>query len=273
MAPQADPAVRRIVTAYRDQAALVRARVLDFVQRTWNGLDDYRDADIDRFVAVVVPVVTGGQVQIAGLTDAYLATIETAVLGDVARPAGVPRSLITDDVMRGVPAADVYGRAGPTVWTALANGSTMTAAVAAGLDRMLATAATDLQLAKTHTSRFVLGGKDHVVGYRRVLEGRRSCGLCVVASTQRYHKDDLMPIHGRCDCGVEPIFGGADPGQVIDTSTLDGLHAHIEDRFGVADRGGRDPVDFRSVLVTHEHGELGPVLAVKGQQFTDDPDI
>jgi hypothetical protein len=133
---------------------------------------------------------------------------------------------------------------------------------------MLATAATDLQLAKTHSSRFVLGGKDHVVGYRRVLEGRKSCGLCIVASTQRYHKDDLMPIHGHCDCGVEPIFGDADPGQVVDTSTLEGVHAAIEERFGVSDRSGRDPVDFRQVLVTHEHGELGPVLAVKGQQFT-----
>jgi hypothetical protein len=96
--------------------------VLDFVQRSWVGLDEYRDADIERFVAAVVPVVTGGQVRIAALTDAYLATVETAVLGDVARPVGVPRSLVTDEVMRGVPASDVYGRSGPTVWTALANG-------------------------------------------------------------------------------------------------------------------------------------------------------
>lgn len=248
VSPAPDPL--RIVTAYRDQAAAIRARVISYIQHTWGSLDSYRDADIDRFVGAVVPVVTAGQVRVAALTDAYLATFQAAVLGGPVSPIGIPADLVTDETLRGVPATDVYARTGPAVWTALANGSDIAAAAAIGLERASAMAATDLQLAKTHASRLVLAGNDNVVGYRRVLEGRKSCGLCVVASTQRYHRGDLMPIHPHCDCGVQPIFGDRDPGRLI------------------------EPVSSGDVEpVVHEHGELGPVLAVKGQTFTGPSDL
>lgn len=78
-----------------------------------------------------------------------------------------------------------------------------------------------------------------------------------------------------------PIYGDTDVGQVIDDYNLEKAHQAIEDRFGGTDPGARildlgktvqysDGVrgaDFTEVMV-REHGELGPVLAIRGQKFT-----
>lgn len=262
-----DAQVTKVVTTYSRTVEAVRKRVLTFVDRSWLGLGSYRDADIERFVRAVVPVVQGGQRQVAALTDAYLATLARTVLGS-GKPVGVSPASVTD--LRGVPAAEVYARPGVTVWMALRDRKPLDQAVSEGLERARDIAASDLQLAKTHTARRHLLGDNRVTGYRRVLEGARDCGLCIVASTQRYHKGDLLPIHPSCDCGVLPIYGRTDLGQIIDPDTLEGVHTAIEERFGVADRGARVP-DYRKVLLVREHGELGPLLTVKSHRFTADP--
>jgi hypothetical protein len=97
-----------VLARFRVQELAVRSRVLSYVTRSWDGLTDYRDADIDRFVAAVVPVVAGGQVRAASLTDAYLAQVETAVLGTPTGPVGVPLEIATG--ARGVDPAEVYRR-------------------------------------------------------------------------------------------------------------------------------------------------------------------
>jgi len=271
-----DQAALNVIVAYGDRATAVRQRVLSYIQRVWGSLDSWRAADIDRFVNAVVPVVTGGQQQIAALTDAYLAAVETAITGLPVRPVGVPPALINDEAIRAVAADEVYRRAGVTVWASLSRGDTVTWAVRQGLNRALSIGATDLQLAKTHASRHVLSRKGNVRGFRRVLTGSKSCGLCVVASTQRYHRADLLPCHPGCDCSVVPIYGDQDPGQVIDPDTLADVHQAIADRFGASSEGARATgsiPNYRDVLVTHEHGEIGPVLAVRGQRFTGPGDI
>lgn len=272
MAPP-DPAVVRLVNAHISADAQIRNRVATFVGRVWDSLGSYRDADIGRFIDAVLPVVLGGEQQLAAITDAYLARLAAAVLGGQPRPVGVPAAEVTGAALRGVDPDEVYRRPGVTVWTALAEGKSLAEAIKLGRQRALSIAKIDLQLAKTHTARRVFSRDDRVVGHRRVLTGRENCGLCVVASTQRYHKAELQPIHGGCDCGVEPIYGREDPGQVIDPDTLEQAHAAIEERFGVSDRGGRDPIDYRDVLIVREHGELGPVLTVKGHRFTGPDDI
>lgn len=270
------PEALRVVNLYRRQTAALRARVLRYIGATWGNLSAYRDADIDRFVAAVVPVVAGAQRQVASLTDAYLAAVESAVLGTRVAPIGVDTAEVSTSALRGVEAAEVYHRSGVTVWTALSDGDTLTAAAAKGLNRALDLASTDVQLAKTHATRSILTRKPNVSGYRRVLEGSKSCGLCIVATTQRYHRRELLPIHGGCDCGVMPIYGEKDPGHVIDPTTLDGLHETIAERFGGIDESARGRVGipaYRDVLVVHNHGELGPVLSVKGQAFTGPSDL
>jgi hypothetical protein len=111
-----------------------------------------------------------------------------------------------------------------------------------------------------------------VVCYRRVLTGGHSCGLCVAATTQRYHTNEPMPIHPACDCTVAPIIGSNDPGHVLNAPLIDAAHDAIRERFGAFDFGAR-AVDYRQVLLTHQHSELSLVLTVAGHRFTGPGDL
>jgi hypothetical protein len=168
---------------------------------------------------------------------------------------------------------EVYQRPAVSMRMSLAAGDSLTTAVGRGLDRLTSLVSTDLQLAKTRSAQHVAKSSTTVVGWRRELEGDLSCGLCIVASTQRYHREDLMPIHPGCDCQPVPIYGTEDPGTLLDEGALADVHASIEERFGVSDAGARDPVDYRKALIIHEHGEIGPVLAIRGQAFTGPDDL
>lgn len=239
--------------------AAVRRQVVTFVEQSWMALGSWRDDDIDRYVRQVVPVVTAGQQQTAVLTAVYLAAHAAATLREPARPAGVP----PPGMLRGVPAEDLYRRPAVEMRTALAAGVPFDDALTRGARRAVSLAATDLQLAKTHTARRQMAADRRIVGYRRELTGMASCGLCVVASTQRYRKQDLMPIHPGCDCTVAPIYATRDPGQVIDPARLDAAHGAVEERFG-ADAAAASAAGYRDLIVQHTHGEIGPVLAVRG---------
>lgn len=257
--PSADRAVLHIVNGYDDAVRSVRARVEQFVRGTWGGIEQMRDADVDRFVKRVIPVVTGGQRNIASLTDAYLAAVERSTFGSPTRPLGVPANLVTTDAMRGVPAVQVYRRPAVTVYTALSKGVPFDTAMQSGLARALEISSTDLQLARTHTMQYIGSKNDRIVGYRRVPGGGNVCELCDEASTQRYHVEDLMPIHPGCSCGVEPIFGTDDPGQVIDQDKLDDIKSARE--------------DAGANVAVQDHGEIGPMLTVSGQTFTGPDDL
>jgi hypothetical protein len=172
----------------------------------------------------------------------------------------------------------------------------LTAAVGDGERRVRSLALTDLELAVTHTARELLADEPRVRFYRRVLTGAESCGLCIIASTQRYQKRDLLPIHPNCDCVVAPILGDQDPGQVINSTrvsdeatptgeTADGVpiygpgdvldaelltrdvHEAIRETFGRAAFDARQ-IDYRKILLVEQHGELGPVLTVARHHFT-----
>lgn len=248
-----DARVAHIVTSYSDTVREVRTRVTSFVERLWGGLESFRDTDIDRFVARVVPVVAGGQRQVASLTDSYLAAVETSVLGKAVPPTGVPASVIASESLRGLPARTIYQRPGLVVWGALSKGQDIETAARAGLDRALSLATTDLQLARTHTSRYLMSNNPRITGYRRVPGGANVCDLCALASENHYSRGDLMPIHPGCSCDVEPDFASTDLPDTVD------VQPQIEE----TDIG----------FTVHEHGELGPVLAVAGQAFTGPDDI
>jgi hypothetical protein len=246
-------ATPRLDAAYAAQVKAIRGRVEAYTQARF-AAGQYRDADLERFVAQVVPVVLAGRKQVSALTDAYLARVLSS------KPLGP----IDTDLLRGVAADEVYARPYVTVRTKLAKGMALDAAVSAGVARLTDIVLSDMQLAKTHTARNVISRASGVSGYKRTLTGSKNCALCYLASTQFYHKEDLLPIHPGCDCGVEPFVG--DGSQVIDPATVTATHEAVEDRLGASDSGGRAP-DYRKQLIVREHGELGPVLAVRGQHF------
>jgi hypothetical protein len=133
-------------------------------------------------------------------------------------------------------------------------------------------AKTDLQRARTLTAQTVMAQQPRFTYYVRTLQGERDCALCLIASTQRYRKEALLPIHPGCDCGVEPVRADFDPGQVIDEAKLEAIHAAVQAALGESDRAGR-AVDYSKVIIQHNHGEIGPVLGYRGQRFTGPEDI
>lgn len=239
----------RIIAAYRARVLDTRARVDAAVGGAWRALPEYREPNVEAFARSVVPIVNGAARQVAALAAAYLAAVEADALGAHVQAVAVPSELVDPARIRGVPSLlDVYRRPGVTVWTALSKGVPFTQAVDAGLARARALAASDVQLAKTHASRYVTDSRPRIVGYQRTTSGR-TCALCSADAGTVYPPGELMPTHPGCNCDVVPVFGERDVATVDRSSE------------------GDDVVDV------HEHGELGPQLAAAGQTFTGPGDL
>jgi hypothetical protein len=252
----------QVIAGHQAAVAAVRSQVLAYARLVWRAQGSYRTADVDRMVALLVPRVRAGQLQTANLTTAYIAAVEAARTGRLVKPVPVAPSVLDG---RGVDPVEVYRRPAVEVYSALATGASFTDAAARGLRRLESIAATDLQMAKVRQAQvsYTASGVTH---FRRVLNGGTNCGLCTIASTQRYNVSDLSPIHPGCDCGVDKITDGSDADHVIDADLLERTHGAIADTFGSADRGGRD-LDYRLIQI-RQHGEIGDVLTWRGQHFT-----
>lgn len=250
--------LNRLTEAYDSQVHAIRQQITAFGQAYWDSLPHYRASAVEDMIEAITPRVIAGQLRIADLTRAYLARCAVELGWKVVLPP------IDQDEIRGARGVDprvVYRRPAVDVYTALAAGKPLPQAAAEGRLRLTQLIGGDMQLAKTHASRQSMRAYPEAGQfYRRVLTGRENCALCVVASTQRYHRGDLMPIHPGCDCGVQPLPPGLAASQVIDEDLLEQVHQITEDRLGASDRGGRTP-DYRKLLTVSEHGEYGPTLS------------
>lgn len=221
--------------AYAAQILRIRTQVNAFAQARF-AAGSYHDADLERFVAAVVPVALAGRRHISALTDAHLSQVMSAKLGRPVRPSGP----VDTALLRGVAPDRVYARPFQTLWWKLSTGLPLDAAVSAGQARLTDIVMGDLQLAKTTTAQRSLQA-GQFQRYVRVLGGGNNCEMCTDSAGDIYSTDDLMPCHPGCNCSMEPIEG--DPPT---STTPDGL-------------------------VVVEHGELGPVLAVAGQHHDGPP--
>ena len=251
------PSRSALIKAHQSQTMQVRERLTDYAKTLWGGLGSWRDEDVQRFVDLMTPRVLAGRAKVAQLTDAYLAQL-----------VGQNSALIDTTRLRGVPVQDVYRRPAATMYDKLSNDQSLSQAIAASTARLANLIATDMQMAMARQARASLGGN----GFRRVLNGPGDCALCVVASTQRYHAGDLLPIHPGCNCTVAPLGPGEGVDQVIDPDLLERVHAQVEAMTGEVDRGARAP-DYRKLMVVREHGEIGPVLTWKQHEFTSAADL
>ena len=250
--------LNRLTEAYDSQVHAIRQQITAFGQAYWDSLPHYRASAVEDMIQAITPRVTAGQLRIADLTRAYLAQCARELGWKVVLPS------IDQDEIRGARGVDprvVYRRPAVDVYTALAAGKPLPQAAAEGRLRLTQLIGGDMQLAKVHASRQSMRGYPaEGQFYRRVLTGRENCALCVVASTQRYYRGDLLPIHPGCDCDVQPLPPGLAVNQVIDGDLLEQVHQITADRLGVSDRGGRTP-DYRKLLTVSEHGEYGPTLS------------
>ncbi len=223
-----------------------------------------------------MPTVLAGQRHAVSLTDAYVAMMAAGQSGKPVRPLGLPSPYRRKDTTP----QDVYARPAAQARYDISQGIDVEAAIEGGLTRALSLAMTDMQLAKTYAAQDAMSGYDGITGYERVPGGGKTCALCLVASTQRYHTGDLMPIHPGCACDVEPLFG--ENPRVIHPELLQDVQDTLAERFpddsiimqrditpGSAGNGRL----AQNVLITHQHGELGPVLGIRGQHFTGPNDI
>ena len=261
------PAVE-LVNAYSRMSTRAGTTLNSMVGATWAGtMLGVDDQAANRWGSSIAPLIEAAKYDAAIATSGYITLAITEALGHkpFKKPEDVDLRSVISDLRNGPSVEEVYMRPVIEARSALANGASMPEALRRGERRAKNLAATDQQLARTNTAREMMTGEEGVVGYRRVLSGNESCGLCVVATTQRYHVGELMPIHPGCDCSVAPIIGTEDPGRTINQELLDATHQAVADRFGddALDLGAQSAA-YREQITVYGHGEYGPTLARAG---------
>jgi hypothetical protein len=273
-----DPADLRLIAAYGQRLDTIRSTTGARVGQAWRAVGGLTDAQAAAFVARAVPVALGGQAAVATLTEAFLA----AFLGVPA--GGLPTDEVTGAAVRnGTDMDAVYHRMAVTARGQIARGKSLSEAMDVAHQRAVTTGETDVLLAHRAAASRTMEANTSVVGYRRVLTGR-SCMFCATASTQRYRTGDLMPIHAHCDCRIAPIVGDRDPGRVVNKALVSQLkeaggsqywksrglvEVDDEGRMIVATEDGPKPLQVE----TENHGELGPVLVDRRQNFDGPADV
>ena len=221
--------------AWRDRFSRVRARTTALVVAAYT-------ADVDEFIGTVVPVVLDAQRTIVSDTDAYLSLEAGLATGTSTDPWGVDPEMLIGAKARGVALEDVYAR-------------NLRATVGTFEGRMAREVATDMQLAARSTAWVHTAGDPRIVGYRRVLGPGKNCGLCVAASTRRYKRADLNPIHAHCGCSVQPEYRAA-PAPDVDQKFLDRLYA----RAGSTRTKDLSRIKLSDAVTVVDTPELGPTL-------------
>ena len=246
----------------------LRGALGGLIRSMWDALTSWQQSDVDTFARDASSAVASAQQQMADLTAGFLSEYRSLALGAPQRSVGInPRRYTALRV--GVDPVDVYRRPGETLRWKQSKGKTLEEAVdLAGL-RAENLATTDLQLAKRNVSADILKADSKAIAWRRQLEGSYSCGLCIVASTNTYSKDSLLPIHHGCDCSVQPIYDedALAEHEAAADKTLAGAHEVIRDTFGTASADARTAGDYRDLIIVHNNSELGHVLGVRGQHW------
>lgn len=262
--PPTQAAATAAAGAWIDQAAAAREqytqRAVAQVVASWAAFRAWYDSQqVAAQAAKSAQTSTQVQAAIAAVMAEYIAhvigaltgvpRIEVPRLGDLVIRNGVDLQLVHDRP------AEVYR------WTYALTLDEQLAQERAQ-QRALRLVEDDAMLAARGASNEAMRKLD-VTRYRRILRPELakggSCALCVVASTRVYRTSDLLPIHGGCNCETLPIAGPHDVGPPINEADLKRLYAAA---------GSTSGPDLKRVRVQiNEHGELGPVLTVRGQRF------
>lgn len=253
--------------AYRNAVRDVNHRVVQYVQDAYrSGAHFMTDQEhIDRLTALMAPAVQAGQLQIADLTNAHLAS-----LFGVKDPPPPDVSMFE---RQGVSRTTELARPFWTAIKAAREGKDFDAALAAGEQRLTKMVETDLQMAKVRQAREVLKA-GHIQTYARVV-GSKPCWLCAIAATQVYYTEDLLPIHPGCNCSVKPIPKGGERA-IRNGFNPDEILAATDDQMKMMSSlvESEAPLSkYQDKLAIRDHGEIGPMLTWKHQNFIGPTDL
>lgn len=257
------------IDQYAAQTEELSAQTTAAVLAAFAGLNPYQAAAVATAAQQAADASDAAQLIAAGLAAQYLAMTAGQILG---APVGVP-NLPLPPIRNRVPSPQVFERVAAHYRRQVARGIPHARAWDGAMKYAGLLADTNNRLAQREMSRQVLAYMSRTLGvttYRRVIRPELSrtgtCGLCITASDQVYNVRDLMPLHDRCKCVVLPIIGDDDPGSSLNNLTVGDIRADAGDS-----SHGWDLKRVRYVV--NEHGELGPVLTVKGQRFTSRADL
>ncbi|MCI2958243.1 hypothetical protein MN032_11090 [Agromyces atrinae] len=254
---------RAIVATYAAQQASLIESIVRALLGLWFPFTGWRSPEMVRAQAAG----SAAQVDI-GLSESRRLARAYArmMLEDIdALPQRLPT--LEETYQRGqTPIVEVYERPAKQFIRELSTGKSVEEAAAAAEDRIRRLVATDVKTVARDETQRVYAASPKVIGHRRITHPELSkigisCGLCVVAASQFYKTDKLMPLHDGCNCTDGPITASEDPGLRLNRADLDQIYASA---------GSSLMEDLKKIRVTvREHGELGPVLAREGQHFKD----
>lgn len=266
MAP--DPRFLRLVTQQASVRRALSQRVSGLTKRLLSGQKWsawFSDDAVRRSAEQMESYSRAAQQRQASTTSSYMDQLFTAV-----RPADVqapktPAQVVLPESLRNVEdPVEPWLRPAEQFRYATSQGFPPDVALDRAVARAAQLADDDLLLAQREAARQKLITEPKVIGYRRILHPELattgSCGLCIAASTRRYYVEDLLPIHGGCNCTQAPIYAESDPGDSLNLSDLETLYKLAGDSTAAA--------KLKKVrVVVQDHSELGPVLREMGQNF------
>ena len=232
----------------------------------FRGLGSWRDSDLADWARASSSIVVEAESLIAEIADGILDAQIESLLGAVGGNPVDIASVVGPATRGGVPPEEVYPRAIKTVWRSLGNGNTLEGSINAGAARISEMFQLDTERVIDLTAVNKFANENRIVGYKRVLTGSHNCALCILASTQTYHKRQLKGIHPRCKCKVSPVTS-FESSKALDRDLIEQVHAEVAKQFGISDRAARQ-IDYRKILMTRGHGEHGPTLTFRNYNFT-----
>lgn len=265
-----EAAAATAAAVYVDQSAAaadsVKAAAVATAAGAWAGFSAWYDtAAVTDLAEQIADLSLSGQTSIVGLFSEYVAQVTAMLRGD--RLVTVPR-VPARPIRSGVDPVSVHSRPAAVFRETYALLGDEQAAIERAIGRAAQLMETDAMLA-ARAAQMEAMRELEVTHYRRVLRPELSesgpCGLCVVAADQVYKIGDLLPLHGQCKCQTVEVTDALDVGKRLNREDLDKIYAAA---------GGTTAADLKRVRVTiNEHGELGPVLSVRGQKFTGPDDL
>lgn len=232
-----------LTVAHRRRLDAVRAIASRGVLNAFDKVTASTSEAVNGFIADTVPLILAAQTVTVDLVDAYL----SASTGGA--PVGLdPAELIGAKARNGMVLETVYRR---PFWQWERDGN-----LAAARARMATDVLTDIQLVQRDATYVRMAIDPKLARWRRVASGD-SCQLCTSAATRSYKNIQQVAIHPGCDCTIEPVVSD---GPAPDAGALPAAYRQLQD--------SRLPVASASGVAVHDHGELGPTLAVEGHEFT-----